>query len=267
MNQFGLKELQQLTAASDTTRIPDVFCWTKIGAESGQRIQDIVRRKELERRANDGVFLWGIGNSLGATLAQVQIGSPEPIEVLFSPMRSSPKLIDEQPEGLLAWLAYEMPGGYEAEVPEYSLVVSRGNVASGTPKRQHYALLCHSEASLELQSNEMIDAARARNYASCAALGASQVTALVRYNREASITAHANYYGIAFRAKLANPGFVRLRQPVVVNENIKAELVDAFAAKCDSKWVKCVRKIKVALRALAARNDPQSSLLTQSNAG
>jgi hypothetical protein len=41
------------------------FVWTKMGAESGEGLAQIVRRKEGERVAGRGIFWWGIGTSLG----------------------------------------------------------------------------------------------------------------------------------------------------------------------------------------------------------
>ena len=40
--------------------LPEVFVWTRFGTEAGQPIEEIIERKELERRANGGVFLWGL---------------------------------------------------------------------------------------------------------------------------------------------------------------------------------------------------------------
>ena len=44
--------------------IPNYFCWTKIGTEAGETIESILLRKELERISNNGIFLWGVGNSI-----------------------------------------------------------------------------------------------------------------------------------------------------------------------------------------------------------
>jgi 4-aminobutyrate aminotransferase-like enzyme len=55
--------------AKQTSCVPDIFCWTKMGTEAGQTLGTILRRKELERQAGSGIFAWGIGNSLGASPA------------------------------------------------------------------------------------------------------------------------------------------------------------------------------------------------------
>lgn len=54
-----------LVASPDRGSRMDVFVWTKMGAESGEGLEQIVRRKEAERLQGSGQFWWGIGNSLG----------------------------------------------------------------------------------------------------------------------------------------------------------------------------------------------------------
>jgi hypothetical protein len=44
--------------------LPEAFVWTRFGTEAGQTIDRILARKEAERIANGGLFLWGIGNSV-----------------------------------------------------------------------------------------------------------------------------------------------------------------------------------------------------------
>ena len=35
----------------NSTNLPDVFCWTKMGTEAGQSLENIIARKEAERDA------------------------------------------------------------------------------------------------------------------------------------------------------------------------------------------------------------------------
>ena len=48
--------------------LPTIFCWTRFGGEAGEPIEQILFRKEQERLANGGVFLWGIGNAVGPSI-------------------------------------------------------------------------------------------------------------------------------------------------------------------------------------------------------
>jgi uncharacterized transporter YbjL len=43
-----------------SAKLPEYFCWTKFGTEAGEVSHAIFGRKEIERRRNGGIFLWGI---------------------------------------------------------------------------------------------------------------------------------------------------------------------------------------------------------------
>ena len=51
--------------------LPRFFCWTRFGTEAGQPIEQILERKEQERIVNNGLFLWGIGNSLTPSMIEL----------------------------------------------------------------------------------------------------------------------------------------------------------------------------------------------------
>src|SRR5437867_7353861 len=122
--------------------IPEVFCWTRFGTEAGQTIDAILTRKEKERLANGGMFLWGIGNAIGPSLIELLRREPTP-EALFSPIKSQPKPEDVTPPGVAAWTKAETLNGDTFPIPRPSLVLSRYDPAGG--KRAHYALVCHSD--------------------------------------------------------------------------------------------------------------------------
>lgn len=192
--------------------MPDVFCWTRFGTESGEAIEDIVARKERERIANGGVFLWGIGNSVGPAVRELVRSTSSPC-VAFSPMRSKPKAIDVTPPSLMAWTAATALNGDEWEIPEGSRVVSRGAAEGQQSKTSHYALVCQSSEPLaldpsagELQYEALV------NLLSGTKLGHSQVTAVVR--RTDLCLATPTTYPVSLVAKLVFPYFVRLHSPV-----------------------------------------------------
>ena len=86
--------------------IPKCFCWTRFGTEAGEAIGHIFKRKEEERIANSGVFIWGIGNAVGPSVRELVLRTPKP-QVLFSPIRSAAKLQDVSPPSVAAWTAGE----------------------------------------------------------------------------------------------------------------------------------------------------------------
>lgn len=199
-------------AMTTSVQLPEVFCWTRFGTESGEAIEDIVARKERERLANGGVFLWGIGNSVGPAVRELVRHTSSPY-VAFSPMRSKPKSIDVSPPSLMTWTGATALSGDEWEIPEGSCVVSRGAGEGQRAKTSHYALVCQSSEPLALDSSAGDLAYEALvNLLSGTKLGHSQVTAVVR--RTSVGVASPTTYPVALMAKLVFPYFVRLHSPV-----------------------------------------------------
>ena len=186
--------------------IPRAFCWTRFGTEAGESFASILARKEAERRANDGIFLWGIGNSIGPAVSELVARVDTP-EVLFSPIKSRPRQVDVAPAHVVRWTRAEDLHGRAFDLPSASRVLSRW-----TPGRRgaHYALVCASADALELDDRGCLSFGALRNLRSGARLGASQVTAVVE-REEAN--AGGSEYLVALRAALVAPYFVRLRQP------------------------------------------------------
>lgn len=240
-------EREHLTDSSHSPTLPKIFCWTKMGAEAGQELSDILRRKELERRACSGTFAWGIGNSLGtaATEAQVAIGA-EGVDVVFTPMKSLPKTIDQKPSELLLWLSYIDKNNRIVDLPTYTLVTSRG----GNNKRAHYALLCQSDAELNIVNDEVVlDADCVVNFRSQNPVGASQVTAVVRYNKK-KYKEPLKPYNVAFRARMHKEGFVRLARPILITNSLMDEYYELCFSKNVREWKERVGKLKKAAKEL-----------------
>lgn len=217
---------------SEVMELPRVFCWTKMGTEAGQSLEDILRRKELERQAGDGIFAWGIGNSLGTAPTEARGASTTgQVEVLFTPMKSAAKAIDSAPDELLLWTSFIAPGNKLMDLPAHALVTSRG----GSGKRAHYALLCSSDCAInDGRDYGILDAARARNLLSLNPVGASQVTAVVQYDRANGKRGRVEKpYKIAVRAKLTGEGFVRLANPIVLT----GALLDLYRETCKATTV------------------------------
>lgn len=195
--------------------LPQYFCWTRFGTEAAQTVEQIFSRKEEERCANGGKFLWGIGNAIGPSLRALLQKTSQP-EVLFSPIKAAPKSIDVAPESVVAWTRGETLDGGDFLLPEYSLVTSRYN--PGSPKATHYALVCQSDGPLALSGlSERVWIHNLCNILTGRPIGASQVTAVVEQCgwQEEDLAA----YPVAVRAKLVTPFFVRLMEPVPLAES------------------------------------------------
>lgn len=225
--------------------VPRVFCWTKMGTEAGQTLEQIVKRKELERLAGEGVFAWGIGNSLGGSYraALGEMGNQK-LDVLFTPMKSQPKQIDVAPPKTVVWTTYIGSDGVEKELPPHIVITSR----SSDKKKSHYALLCHSRDSLTGMA-ERISFSKddVCNYVSGNQVGASQVTSMVKLasNQEPG----AGDYQVAFRAKFFEEGFIKLAGAVEVDARLKSLCQKSQKAEDPLEWIELALHIRSYARA------------------
>lgn len=181
-----------------------------MGSEGGESLDTIVARKEAERIASDGTFLWGIGNPLGTApiyAASVQ----EKVPVLFSRMLSPPKAIDANPAVVFRWHAYVDHVGNYRQLPEHTVVTSRGTTPGGNTKSRHYALVCHSNRPLELGNFGRFDPSAYRNLSAGGEVGPSQVTSMLE--RVSNEDSNNGRYEVAMVATLHSPYFVRLVDP------------------------------------------------------
>jgi len=200
--------------------LPEEFCWTKFGAEAGELPLSIFHRKELERYRNGGIFLWGIGQSVGPSLPELLRVTSTP-EVLFSPIRTAAAARDRSPAQVALWCDAVGYDGRRYRLPKHTLVTSR--VDPARPRSAHYALVCETGSPiLQLKDRGSRLALEAlRNMRSGTALGASQVTAIVRRIR---ITAPPRVeYPVVARARLVYPYLVRLTRAIPVPESYRAD--------------------------------------------
>ncbi len=205
---------------SDINRI---ICWTRMQAEAGQDINDIISRKELERETGNGLFCWGIGNAPPRSLREIA-RRPTNVDVIFSLMKSRPKASDAAPENIWVWRSYLDLADVEHPLPPHVLVTSRPK-SNG---RSHYALMCHTPNRLRLSDRGAFDPSAYRNVSEAARpVGASQVTALLRRVAEEG---EATSYRVNLLATLARPMWVRLSSPMELSKRAKAELWEALSS-------------------------------------
>lgn len=205
--------------------VPPQFVWSRFGTEAGQEISDILRRKEGERKANSGIFYWGIGNALGPSITEL-LRTCESPEVLFSPIRSTPKKEDVMPGAIVAWTEAKGLDGTPHKIPDATLVTSRYTEG----RAQHYALVCMSEAAIIASDAQgTVSLQSLRNILSGRPIGASQVTAVV--SRDSDGQPKGTEYSVRFKAKLVYPYFVYLRSPIFLRK-------DPFG-----NWAKLVNKL------------------------
>lgn len=185
---------------------------------------DILARKERERCANDGVFLWGIGNAVGPGITELLRKRRRP-PVLFSPIKSPPRRDDCSPARVVAWTSAETMEGNSYVLPPGSIVTSR--LDPDRPKPCHYALVCYSEGAIVQEiRGQVIHNQSLRNLTTGSPVGSSQVTAVVSVDRDSSVDEHGQY-PVAWRAVLEWPYFIRLTCPLDISLDRMLEAVHA----------------------------------------
>jgi hypothetical protein len=209
-------------------KLPPYFCWTRFGTEGGQGIGKILERKEEEREANGGLFFWGIGNALGPSIRELLRRTANP-EVLFSPIKSLARSVDSQPAAVVAWTEAETLRGEPFTLPEQTLVTSRYD--PNAPRESSYALVCFSPVPLsQARCDGQIALAALRNLRTGRPIGASQVTAIVQ--SVGAIAGETSKYEVVIRARLVEPYFLRLRNPLALPK-----------ADQSADWEKTVREV------------------------
>ncbi len=243
---YFLKMTPSRTAELATLRQDGYVCWSRMQAEAGQGLDAIITRKEHERRAGNGVFLWGVGNAPAAAitpLARLRL----PVPVIFSTMKSRPKAVDLAPSRTVVWRQYVDEHGIKRPLPPSALVTSRGDSASGE-KARHYALMCYSDAPLMLRQGVPFDPKAFRNVGSAGApVGASQVTALLR---QVAKPDDAPAYEANVVAWLTGGYWVRLSDPRELSSRSTADIA-GFDGNVD-QWLALVKKVRGAVRAPTA---------------
>lgn len=233
----------------------EYVCWSRMQAEAGQCLDAIIARKEIERRAGGGSFLWGVGNA-PSVVAKAFARALVPVRIVFSIMRSRPKAVDAAPGRTMAWRRYIDAHGVYRPLPTHALVTSRGDSAGGA-KHNHYALMCRSDTPLELRRGESFDPASFRNIGGAGGrVGASQVTALLRRVGE---SAGASKYEVNLTAWLADSYWVRLIDPVEL-DRFRLALLGGLGNCAVGDWCDAVAEIR---RGPTSNQDrtPRGSLL------
>lgn len=249
----GEREIFQPEAASGIALGETYVCWSRMQAEAGQALEAIIRRKELERQCNGGIFAWGVGNA-PARLTRVLARTGQPVRAIFSVMKSKPRPSDAQADDLVVWRAYIDAEGVERSLPAGSIVTSRAGTTTGR-KRAHYALICRSKRGLNLDhGGDRFDPTAFRNAGEHGRpVGASQVTALLR---QVAGQNSNGPYAINMEAELTDGYWVRLTSPVPLARTAMSAL-----DRADEMSVEAWRELASRLRGCAKREVAGDTLL------
>lgn len=173
-------------------------------------------------------------------MTNVLVRAKVPVKVVFSIMKSRPKLLDSAPTRTVAWCRYIDVYGVRRDLPPHVLVTARGDTPGGI-KRTHYALMCRSDAPLAIRRGEVFDPSAYRNVGGDGApVGASQVTALLRRVQPTNAAAD---YEANIVATLTGSYWVRLIDPVEI-DTAERSLVDAAGNLSVIEWCRTIARIR-----------------------
>ena len=209
------------------TKASDVFVWTKIGDDAGERIGGILFRKEAERLA--GSFWWGIGSSLDRNKLKRAIDAASgDLQVIFSAQLSPPKRCDFG--GMTLWTRWlDDSGG--AKIPDHAMVISKGR------STRYYCLVCRSDESILSLGHQPFDEKLFCNYPNGKQPGGSQNTAILTGNLKAN---HGRgRYKRTFLASLVR--FVSLAAPRLLS-SFEQDLIANWNGKDYASLVRRIRR-------------------------
>ncbi len=121
---------------------------------------DIVHSKDRQRLDGGGVFLWGIGSSVGPSIRELVESTREPT-VVFTCMRARPAARDIAPRAVGHWTTAAGLDGEPYEMPAGGPVTS--GIHNAQPSKHHWALVCESAVPLDLAPQGWLDDAQLHN--------------------------------------------------------------------------------------------------------
>jgi hypothetical protein len=225
-----------------TTEIQSAFIWTKIQADSGQSIDRILNRKELERQSGN-TFWWGIGESKADQIRLLLTRDARPL-VLFSLMLSRPHRRDSHPDGVLLWEAYKTIEG-DVPLPPHAIVISRAHDSKGRPKQVYYALVCENPTGILHSGHGMLDTRTLRNFGDGGKqVGSSQVTAVVE---RTSPHDRGRSYPVTASATLTAPYAVQLTaQRKLLEQELQLLHQASLGTMTAKDWIAVAKQIRCA---------------------
>ena len=130
------------------------MCLTKFGPESGETAEEIVARKDLERRSGVGThkneFWWGVGEKGTAQSIQTLISQHGGNTVLFSAIKDQTPPNKGSATDALVWRKYRMLGGdILQDIPKHVLITSAAVTKGGTTRTKHFALSLQLKCPIE----------------------------------------------------------------------------------------------------------------------
>jgi hypothetical protein len=102
--QRSAKELAAVRAAVRAAHGVPKFVWCLMGQDAGQPLDEIIIRKEAERRTG-GEFWWGHGTALGPHVEKVAIQNGGTLPALFSALKNQKQADNQNTYVWAGWLS------------------------------------------------------------------------------------------------------------------------------------------------------------------
>jgi hypothetical protein len=226
--------LSQPVHAAGQAAVTTRFVWSLMGPDAGQTLNEIIIRKEAERRIG-GEFWWGGGTPLGASVESEAISNGGTLPALFSALGNQKQAPNQN---TYVWNGYHnIDKRRSGSIPKHVLVLG----GTFDPRRQrirpYYALVCRCDTALALGDHGPFDPAQCRTLANGIPPGVSQ--------RAALLTGQLKHpHGprrIAFYAHLVAPWFVRLTRPRLLTA---ADLARVRQYKPGDDWLGLVKSLR-----------------------
>jgi hypothetical protein len=241
-------------------RIPvfqqEAVCLTKFGPESGETADEILARKDLERRsgsrAHKNEFWWGIGERGTAQSINRLISQHGANNVLFCAIKNQELPENGSTPDLLVWRKYSVLGGSELhDIPKHVLITSAAMTKSGRIRSTHFALACNSSGPIEMGGRAFrFSNSHYNNLGKDGKLGKSAggqrtTTALVRSTSSPISGAECDTI-IDFSADLCAPYCVELSDPKQISFGVIAKLNQQIANDLSvSQWTSTISGIRM----------------------
>jgi hypothetical protein len=230
-------------------------CLTKFGPESGETAEEILARKDLERRsgvcAHKNEFWWGVGERGTAQSIQALISQHGGNVVLFSAIKNQKPPNSGSATDALVWRKYRLLAGDIPQViPKHVLITSAAVAKGGTIRTRHFALVCNSGVPLKMGGRAFRFSNRHyKNLSKDGKLGKSArgqrtTTALVRWTSSPISGAECDSL-IDFSADLCTPYCVELFDPMRISASAVVKLNQQVAHGLHpTQWLHTVATIR-----------------------
>jgi hypothetical protein len=215
-------------------------CLTKFGPESGETAEEILARKDLERRSGVGAhkneFWWGIGEKGTAQSIQTLISEHAGNIVLFSAIKDQTPPNRGSATDALVWRKYRILGGdILQDIPKHVLITSAAVTKGGPARTKHFALVCNSSVPLKMGGRAFrFSNAHYKNLSKDGKLGKSArgqrtTAALVRWTNSTISGAECDSV-IDFYGDIRTPYCVELFDSVRISPTVVATLNQQIAS-------------------------------------